>query len=145
MSPLLSESTDDDSNDDREVDLLFNSLEEFVRDYLVTTLPRPVEGRTAAWCPSWWDHAEAVMRLSTMWRSYEFLRLDPFLGLSNWILNHRDPHLRVLLDPVAGTFAACGEHGHQGNPQPPALEPAPAELMSHPAFALADEDDPFIV
>ena len=88
------------------------SLEVFVRDHLALVYRRSLDGRTRTWCPWWWRHPEAVARLDALWRSWEFLRLDPHTGMSVWWRDHLDPHMAVLTDPD-GPFRGCSaERGH---------------------------------
>ncbi|WP_063763160.1 DUF4913 domain-containing protein [Streptomyces sp. NRRL WC-3742] len=114
--------------------LLFTSLDSFVREYLVVMLAEHHDGRRGTWCRQWWRHPDAVARLATMWRSFEYLSADAALGLSTWWTQHADPHLAVLRDPDTGAFAGCA--GGHVDPEPLPVDPAPDELMSHPAFSL---------
>lgn len=136
-----------DSNDDEDGGLVFTSLDSFVTEYLGQILRRRVNRATAVWCPAWWRHPEAIVRLSAMWRAFEYLRGDPALGMSVWWLNHADPHLRVLMDPESGPFAVCdpreGHNERELDPLP--MEPSPPEMWDHPAYSLeaaerADEE-----
>ncbi|WP_242705200.1 MULTISPECIES: DUF4913 domain-containing protein [Streptomyces] len=96
----------------------------FVTDYLAITLRRPLDGTSATWCPRWWEHPEAGARLSALWLAWEHLRHDSGLGMTTWWLQHADPHLRVLMDPRQGPFAACSpSKGHTQTP----FEPLPVD------------------
>jgi hypothetical protein len=59
----------------------------------------------------WVEHAEAVLRLEALWRSWETLRLDPNLGMATWLTNFLDPQLAALTAPQ-GTFAKCSPDRH---------------------------------
>jgi hypothetical protein len=61
--------------------------------------------------------------------------------MSNWWLHHADPHMRVLLDPVDGPFARCG-NGHVGNEPLPLVEP-PADLFFDQRNPWLQTGDPF--
>ncbi|PPK93167.1 uncharacterized protein DUF4913 [Kineococcus xinjiangensis] len=88
------------------------SVDVFVRDHLAVLYRRHLDGRNRTWCPQWWRHGEAVLRLDALWRSWEFLRLDPDTGMSLWMRDHLDPHMAVLLDPE-GPFRGCSpDKGH---------------------------------
>lgn len=65
---------------------------------------------TTTWCPEWYRHAEGIYRLEALWRAWEQLRLDPALGASARLLQHADPHMRVLLDSD-GPFRGCTPKG----------------------------------
>ncbi|WP_431679089.1 DUF4913 domain-containing protein [Kitasatospora sp. KL5] len=105
---------------------VFASLDAFVTELFAPMISRKLNGTTTTWCPSWWEHAEAISRLNALWRAWEYLRLDPALGMSTWWLHHADPHLGVLLDADNGPFAACSPTGgHTSRPLPPLpLEPS---------------------
>ena len=83
----------------------FSDVVNFVQRYLApgtdTRLGGPV-----VWCPRWWEHPAAVMRLNALWRSWEVLRLQPG-GVSTWWVQHYDPHMRALLDADRGPFYRC--------------------------------------
>lgn len=57
--------------------LYFCCLPEFVDTFLLDTYRRAVGSAARTWCPQWWRHAEAIVRLEALWRSWEHLRLDP--------------------------------------------------------------------
>ena len=114
-------------------ELVFPDTEAFVRDYLAVTYRRPLDGgRTATWCPQWWAHPEAVLRLEALWRSWEYLRTDPALGMSVWLRDHADHHMPVLFDP-AGPFKGCTpDKGHGDRLLPLPLTPAPPQPSGSP-------------
>jgi hypothetical protein len=71
------------------------------------------------WCPDWWRHPEAVVRLEAMWRSLESLRQDSATGISVWLRDHADVHMAALLSP-AGPFRGCSaKEGHCKEPLRP--------------------------
>lgn len=69
------------------------------------------------WCPSWFCHPEARARVDALWRSWEYLRLDPATGMSVWWKDHADHHMAKLLSPD-GTFKDCTPHHRQVHPLP---------------------------
>ncbi|MFE1803357.1 DUF4913 domain-containing protein [Streptomyces sp. NPDC059533] len=113
-----------------EVPLYFTDVFAFVTDFLAPTIRRPLDGTSATWCPRWWEHPEAGARLSALWLAWEQLRLEPTLGLTTWWIQHADPHLRVLMDPKQGPFAACSPKGHTRTP----FEPLPNDPCDNPAL-----------
>ncbi|MGV9354199.1 DUF4913 domain-containing protein [Streptomyces misionensis] len=121
--------------------LVFPSLVEFVEDYVVQIVCTMEGEDPLAWCSSWWAHAEALVRLSAMWRSFEYLRVDAALGMSVWWRDHVDPHMRRLRDPLTGPFAACRRAGTHIEQLPLPTEAPPAGMFDHPAFSLAAEPD----
>ncbi|MGW2588656.1 DUF4913 domain-containing protein [Streptomyces sp. NPDC001515] len=117
--------------------LVFRSLEAFYTDYLSVVVRRRVDGTHLAWCPDWWTHPEAIARLASLWRAFEYLRTDESFGLSNWWLHHADPHLAALMDPRTGPFALCaGPGGHSDGIGPLPSNPVPPGLLHDPAFSL---------
>lgn len=87
----------------------YGDLESWVNEFFVLAFARP--GRQICWCPQWWDHPEAVLRLDALWRTWEAAALDPVGGIAAWIRDHLDPNLTVLFS-AAGPFAECGDGQH---------------------------------
>lgn len=107
-----------------EPELVYSTAVEFFADLLAQSYIREVnEGAAFAWCPEWYKHPEALIRMEAMWRAWEHLRLEPALGVSTWWLNHADPHMRVLLDKE-GPFKKCAYDGHK-SPRTPGLAALP--------------------
>ena len=104
---------------------LYPSVEEWVQGVLALVFVRRATS-TFRWCPQWWRHPEAIVRLEAMWRSWELLRLDPTTGMGVWFRDHADHQLPILTGP-AGPFADCDPDGHY-DPEAPSLpvESAPA-------------------
>ena len=106
-----------------EPELVYSNAVEFFADLLAQSYVREVnEGAVFAWCPEWYKHPEALIRMEAIWRAWEHLRLEPALGISTWWLNHADPHMRVLMDKE-GPFKKCAYDGHKSprTPSPAAL------------------------
>ncbi len=105
--------------------LLYPDLPSFVSEYLAPIYARSLEGRRRVWCGQSWAHSDAIARLDALWQAWEYLRLDPTLGLSTWWLHYADPHMRELFDPD-GPFKGCGrDRGHQPRVQPLPARPPP--------------------
>ncbi|RRS01233.1 DUF4913 domain-containing protein [Glycomyces terrestris] len=102
----------DEEQLDRESELFYGNVNEFVEDRFVYFVNLPAAGSGRVWCPEWYRHAQALSRLDSLWRAWEHLRFDPALGMSAWWTQHLDPHWRALTDPVTGPFVNCvGGHG----------------------------------
>ncbi|HVX23327.1 MAG TPA: DUF4913 domain-containing protein [Acidimicrobiales bacterium] len=139
-----------DGEDDEEPGPYFGSLEGFVAGYLAQTLCRKPIRR--AWCPRWWAHPEAVLRLMALWQAWEAFRVEGGTGLSSWWVYHADHHLAFLFDPETGPFAGCrDEHqdlaGLDCEPMPDDLAVALAEASNGgppadtpEAYASGEED-----
>ncbi len=98
--------------------LHYRSVDEFVRGLVVPVFRRNVGPRAEArWSARWWESAEAIMRLEAMWRAWEALRHDPATGVSDWLRDHADHHLAVLLSP-AGPFARSQDEAKATDPLP---------------------------
>jgi len=95
--------------------LYFASVEIFVGKYLLDMYRRPVSSTGTTWCPEWWLHPEARLRLETMWRAWEHLRLEAATGMSVWLREHADYHMAVLLSSD-GPFKGCTESSTPSGP-----------------------------
>jgi hypothetical protein len=107
-----------------------------MQKFLVKVIRRRTGG-SFTWCEMWWAHAEAVLRVTAMWETWEHFRLEGALGMSTWLLQYADPQLAVLLSKDNGPFANCRPDRHSQLP-PFALAPAPAGLWAAAAFSDPD-------
>lgn len=89
---------------------LYPDLESWVHDHLSQVVRRRLGGHLT-WCPEWYRHAEAIMRLMAMWQEWEMAIAEG--TMSNWWLSHCDPHLAVLMSRDNGPFMACTEKEHR--------------------------------
>ena len=97
----------------------FPTVETWVTEWFAPTFAhRP--GSTIRWCPVWWEHAEAIVRLTMLWRTWEVLRLDAAVGMGSWFRDHLDPQLHILMGPD-GPFSACDVDGERAHNPPPEL------------------------
>ncbi|NHC47164.1 TraM recognition domain-containing protein [Motilibacter aurantiacus] len=115
--------------DDEEWEPYYGSLEEWVTDLFIVAFPRNV-GQQNKWCPQWWDHAEAIMRLEVLWRSWEGARLDPVNGMAAWMAQQLDHHLPILLSPD-GPFGQCTPDRHLAY-KPLPVKPPPRGWFREP-------------
>lgn len=101
------------SHAEPEPELVYSGAVEFFSELMAQSYVREVnEGAAYAWCPEWYKHPEALIRMEAIWRAWEHLRLEPALGVSTWWLNHADPHMRILMDKE-GPFKKCAYDGHK--------------------------------
>lgn len=119
-----------DGWDEPAPELLYPNLIAFVTDWLVPMYRRSMENREYAWCPQWWRHPEAVLRLSALWRGFEEQRRQPGTAMSAWIRDHLDHHLPLLMDADRGPLRGCtAPKGHAQRPlQRMPLDASPAGL-----------------
>ena len=114
VPPAPARSADDEAwIKDEPPALLYQGVIAWVHGWLIPLYRRPVgDGRSLAWCPEWWRHPEAVVRLSALWRGFEERRAEPGDSMSAWMRDHLDHHMPVLTDP-AGPLKGCSdERGH---------------------------------
>ncbi len=107
---------------------LYADVESWVAGYFAPMfLHRTVDNTRVRWCPRWWDHAEAIARLTLLWNTWEAARWEPAAKPAWWL--DLDHHLPILLS-TDGPFRTCrqpdshrpGKHDPPGNHP---TEPAP--------------------
>ena len=89
---------------------VYDNVEAWTNGYFVQVYSR-VTGGQWRWCAQWWRHAEAIIRLEALWRTWETMRLDPDTGMATWLRDYLDPQLTALLSPT-GPFASCSADRH---------------------------------
>jgi hypothetical protein len=107
-------------------DPVFEVVEDWVDSYFRPMFIRPLGGEFR-WCPQWWRHSEAVTRLTALWRAWEVFRLEPATGIADWLRDHLDHQLPILLGP-RGPFFQCDPREHLDG-EPFAAEPADYEAL----------------
>jgi hypothetical protein len=106
----------------------YDSLEAWVVGYFTPMFLHRISGNTRVrWCPQWWDHAEAIARLTLLWNGWEAARWEP-VAKSGWWLD-LDHHLAILLS-LDGPFRTCRQTegariGKHHRPDAPEVVPAP--------------------
>jgi hypothetical protein len=110
---------------------VYTAVEDWVTDYFLPMFRRTLGGEFR-WCARWWQHGEAISRLSALWHAWEVLRLQPGLGIATWYRDHLDHQLPILMG-ARGPFYQCSETTHR-EPHQAAVMPAPGEWW--------DTDDP---
>lgn len=113
----------------------FHDPEEFFVEFLAPMYRRRV-GDKFRWCAQWWKHAEAILRITALWETWEHYRNEGALGMSTWLTHHATPHMDILLSSD-GPFATCSPEYHdQQAPLPYRL--APDGLWASTAFSNPD-------
>jgi hypothetical protein len=101
---------------------LYPTLETWLRHHFIPMYRRTLGGEFR-WCAQWWQHAEAISRLTALWYAWEAMRLQGATGMSLWYRDHLDHHLPILLG-ARGPFYQCTETEHL-DPHEAKLSPAP--------------------
>jgi hypothetical protein len=99
--------------------------------YVPVVLSSRHVGQAFRWCPRWFEHPEAVLRLDALHRGWEVARHDVNRGMLIW-LRDADAQLRELTS-ADGPFTAC-LRGHN-TPQPPHIETLPDDWYDPSAMA----------
>jgi Domain of unknown function (DUF4913) len=124
---------------------VYTALEDWLADYFLPMFRRPLGGEYR-WCAHWWQHGEAISRLTSLWHSWEVLRLQPGTGIAAWYRDHLDHQLPILMG-ARGPFCQCSETAHR-DPREAAAAPAPpgwwevdddVSLAAAPGAGSADE------
>lgn len=105
---------------------VYAALEDWVTGYFLPMFRRTLGGEYR-WCHQWWQHGEAISRLTALWHAWEVLRLQPGTGIGTWYRDHLDHQLPILMGP-RGPFYQCSETAHR-EPHQAAVTPAPGELF----------------
>lgn len=81
--------------------------------------------QTQRWCGQWWAHAEAIVRLSALWRTWEAARAaSTDAAMGDWLRTYFDAINPVLLADD-GPFASCTADRHsEQRPLPLTAPPA---------------------
>lgn len=83
----------------------FTDVVDFVTNFLTRMYPyTSVREKEIRWTKYWWNHEEAVARLSALWLRYEQLRkAEPSTYVETFLRVHGDYHMGVLMKP-GGVF-----------------------------------------
>jgi hypothetical protein len=127
-----------DADRDEPPDPLYASVADWVAGQFLPVYRRPIGGEFR-WCPKWWLHAEAITRLTALWQSWEAMRLQPGTGTANWLRDHLDHQLPVLLGR-SGPFAQCSPQEHV-EPRLAVSEPPPPGWWEWDPGGADGEDD----
>jgi hypothetical protein len=103
-------------------DPVYGAVQDWVSGQFLPMFRRPLGGEYR-WCAQWWQHAEAITRLTALWHAWEVMRLEPGTGIAAWLRDHLDHQLPVLLSR-SGPFAQCSEDEHI-DPRQARADPAP--------------------
>ena len=90
---------------------VYTVLEDWLAGYFLPMFRRTLGGEYR-WCHQWWQHGEAISRLTSLWHAWEVLRLQPGTGIATWYRDHLDHQLPVLMG-ARGPFYQCNETTHR--------------------------------
>jgi Domain of unknown function (DUF4913) len=103
---------------------VYYALEDWLTGYFLPIFRRTLGGEYR-WCHQWWQHGEAISRLTSLWHAWEVLRLQPGTGIATWYRDHLDHQLPILMGP-RGPFYQCSETTHR-EPHQADATPAPED------------------
>ena len=101
---------------------VYTQLEDWLTGYFLPMFRRTLGGEYR-WCAQWWQHGEAISRLTSLWHAWEVLRLRPGTGIATWYRDHLDHQLPIIMG-ARGPFYQCSETAHR-EPHEAAVVPAP--------------------
>ncbi len=113
---------------------VYTAVEDWVNGYFLPMFRRTLGGEFR-WCARWWQHGEAISRLTSLWHAWEVLRHQPGTGIATWYLDHLDHQLPILLG-ARGPFCQCSESAHRETREATTV-PAPDDWWD-----LGGRDDP---
>jgi hypothetical protein len=125
---------------------VYYALEDWLSGYFLPMFRRTLGGEYR-WCHQWWQHGEAISRLTALWHAWEVLRLQPGTGIATWYRDHLDHQLPILMGP-RGPFYQCSETAHR-EPHQAETTPAPddwwdlgddSELLPVPVLGSGDDE-----
>jgi hypothetical protein len=83
---------------------MYGSVDDWVNAWWRVHFARDLSSSQIVWCEKWWDHPEALSRLTGLWERWEDLRLESG-GLATW-WREADICTSALMSP-AGPFRLC--------------------------------------
>lgn len=95
--------------------------------------PQRVGDQTVLWCPEWWEHPDAVFRLTQTWHAWEVASRQTG-ALAGWQRDVADYHLPIILNPQGPFFGCTWDHHERDEPQRERmtlLPPPPGLFMEH--------------
>lgn len=115
----------------------FDSVFDWVFEYLAVAYWRETDALEAGhhWCERWWEHPEALSRLTGLWETWEEVHAQPG-GMLRW-WEKADQHMSKLL-AADGPFVSCGPGNHSatnGTRRLPCVDP-PEEILTAAAAAV---------
>src|SRR5215470_9129732 len=117
---------------------VYTAVEDWVTDYFLPMFRRTLGGEFR-WCAQWWQHGEAISRLSSLWHAWEALRLQPGTGIVSWYRDHLDHQLPILMG-ARGPFYQCSETAHR-EPREAVAMPSPGEWWDGTAGAVHSDSE----
>lgn len=125
-----------------EIEPQYANVVEFVEQFFTQVIRRNMGLGAGAggnvWDPRWALYPEVAGRLKALWFAYEEARAsDKASAMSNWWIQHLEPHIRVIFDGDTGPMSHAKPDGSWMGHQALPYEAVPRELLAD----LLDEDD----
>jgi hypothetical protein len=89
----------------------YSDVYAWVADWALPTLGTATQIGGRRWCAQWYDHPEAVLRLTLAWQTWERARHDP-AAYTSWLLDTWD-RMWATLTAAHGPFAGCTPRRHE--------------------------------
>jgi hypothetical protein len=109
----------------------FKTVDEWMSQWLAITIDRRIGDSAtpgACWCEQWWDHPEAQVRFTGLWKAWEAARASG--QMDAWWRNQFEPGWRTLTDGN-GPFRDCypGVNGRTARHRQPKRPSLPVQPM----------------
>ncbi len=107
---------------------LYPNVQTWVEHYFTRMfLHRVPDNPRVRWCPQWWQHAEAIARLTILWNTWEAARWQPSAKPAWWLdCDHHLPLLLGLDGPLRNCRTNQGDRDGRHQPEEaPVLDIAP--------------------
>lgn len=89
-------------------DLVYENHIDWVEDWLAPVYEQLITaGR--AWCPEWWRHPGASVRLHALWHSWEVAITEGGSAMATWFVKLGDPMMNEVTR-ADGTFRGCKDY-----------------------------------
>lgn len=113
--------------------LQYQTVAEFVEDYVASVYNRPITNHGTHWCMQWWAHPEAVEKFTALWQTWEHYRVhEGPCWLTKYSAYYWYPIMREVTGPE-GPFHSCSpRQGHSEPEYPDGLptEAAPVDVFT---------------
>ena len=111
---------------------LFNNAGEWVEQWALPHWRRNI--KNYQWDPRWWEYAEALTLLESLWRAWEQMRLEGLTGMAVYMRDYFYPLMRELT-AADGVFWKVNDVHERELPERWPSEPVPEGMFGPPPAA----------